>query len=151
MNLIRDFVWGITMNILPQLYFCVVWSMKTECEQISSWLRAMPLRSRSHAQAWLKFVKRLHASIHIEVYCVAGTESATFKANLAITMTHIHFRNECLFFWVHRGKIQNTGQTNRVNCEAVLRGFVCFMLRFIPLWTQKKRHSFLFIYNASNK
>ena len=38
---------------------------------------------------------------------------------------------------------RSAGQTNRVNREAVLEWFVCSALRFIPPWTQKKRHSFL--------
>ena len=43
-----------------------------------------------------------------------------------------------VFFLGSRGMNRSAGQTNRVNCEAVLGRFVCSALRFIPHEPRKK-------------
>ena len=48
------------------------------------------------------------------------------------------------------GMNRSTGQTNRVNREAVLGRFVCSALRFIPHEPRKKK-LIPYIYNASNE
>ena len=55
----------------------------------------------------------------------------------------VNIRNECLFFWVHGGMNRSAEQTNRTRTASRFTRFVCPALRFIPPWTQKKRHSFL--------
>ena len=53
------------------------------------------------------------------------------------------FKEWVVFFLSSWGINRSAGQTNRVNRAAVFGWFVCSALRFIPPWTQKKRHSFL--------
>ena len=55
----------------------------------------------------------------------------------------VNIRNECLFFWVHGGMNRSAEQTNHSRTASRFTRFVCPALRFIPPWTQKKRHSFL--------
>ena len=55
----------------------------------------------------------------------------------------VNIRNECLFFWVHGGMNRSAEQTNHPRTASRFTRFVCPALRFIPPWTQKKRHSFL--------
>ena len=54
------------------------------------------------------------------------------------------------FFLGSWGMNRSTGQTNRVNREAVLGRFVCSALRFIPHEPRKKT-LIPYIYNASNE
>ena len=55
------------------------------------------------------------------------------------------------FFLGSWGMNRSTGQTNRVNREAVLDRFVCSALRFIPHEPRKKKTLIPYIYNASNQ
>ena len=55
----------------------------------------------------------------------------------------VNIRNECLFFWVHGGMNRSAEQTNHSRTASRFTRFVCPALRFMPPWTQKKRHSFL--------
>ena len=55
-----------------------------------------------------------------------------------------------VFFLGSWGMNRSTGQTNRVNREAVLGRFVCSALRFIPHEPRKKT-LIPYIYNASNE
>ena len=48
-----------------------------------------------------------------------------------------------VFFLGSWGMNRSTEQTNRPRTASRFTRFVCPALRFIPLWTQKKRHSFL--------
>ena len=52
------------------------------------------------------------------------------------------------FFLGSWGMNRNAGQTNRVNREAILGGFVCSALRFIPHEPRKKT-LIPYIYNVS--
>ena len=83
-----------------------------------------------------------------EVKCPLLSEFRIYNFSLRIfgrvfVGSIVNIRNECLFFLGSLGMNCSVEQAYCLRSTLRFTKFVCPALRFIPTWTQKKRHSFL--------